>query len=190
MALCEIAGIPTRVVMHGFGGHITAEACVDGHWGYIDPRCGVYFLKPDGTMASVWELWQDPGLMQGQSEDVKADVGEQWTYEERLFKCEKKYFHPEEINGFQNYNLRHASRYSYNQLTQDEATRAGLFVINDFYREAANRIFGLEDELDRFVPPESKHKTDFADKRYPPDPHSNLPVRFAPPASAQDVCID
>ena len=74
VALCEVAGIPARIVMHDIGGHITAEAYVDGHWGYIDPRCGVYFLKPDGAMASVWELWQDPRLMRGQSDEVKADV--------------------------------------------------------------------------------------------------------------------
>ena len=188
VALCEIAGIPARIVMHDIGGHITAEARVDGHWGYIDPRCGVYFLKPDGAMASVWELWQDPSLMRGQSEEAKADVGEQWTYEERLLKCERKYFHPEEINGFQNYSLRNASRYSYNQLTQDEATRAGLFVINDFYREAANRIFGLEDDFDLFIPSERKPEVDLADKHYLAGPDTHLPVEFVTPASAEDVC--
>ena len=196
VVLCEIAGIPARIVMHDIGGHITAEARVDGHWGYIDPRCGVYFLKPDGTMASVWELWQDPSLMKGQSEKVKADVGEQWTYEERLFKCEKKYFHPEEVNGFQNYSLCHASRYSYSQLTQDEATRAGLFVINGFYCEAANRIFGLEDELDRYIWPErTLRKIPLAYRndgfsqwfRKPPMPRSIVEQRLIDPFEGTNV---
>ena len=196
VALCEIAGIPARIVMHDIGGHITAEACVDGHWGYIDPRCGVYFLKPDGTMASVWELWQDPSLMQGQSEEVKADVGGQWTYEERLFKCERKYFQPEEVNGFQNYSLRNASRYSYNQLTQNEATRAGLFVIIDFYLEAANRIFGLEDKLDRFIWPERRlrkiplaYRNDGFSQwfRKPPMPRSVVEQRLIDPFEGTNV---
>ena len=196
VALCEVAGFPARIVMHDIGGHITAETYVDGHWGYIDPRCGVYFLKPDGALASVWELWQDPRLMRGQSEEVKADVGEQWTYEERLFKCEKKYFHPEEVNGFQNYRLRDADRYSYNQLTQDEAKRSGLFVINGFYREAANRIFGMEDELDRYIWPERElkkiplaYRNDGFSQwfRKPPMPRSIVEERLIDPFEGTNV---
>ena len=66
VALCEIAGIPARIVMHVLGGHICSEVFVDGAWAYMDPRTGVYFQKPDGRLASVWALWWDPPDVSGE----------------------------------------------------------------------------------------------------------------------------
>lgn len=143
VALCEIAGIPGRIVMHDIGGHITSEVYVDGHWAYIDPRCGMYFLKPDGSFASVWELWNNPGLLRAQSEEVKADVSPRWTWEYRVWKCEAMYFDPKEVNGFENYSLADADRYSYGQLPYQEAVERGLFVINKDYCKAIDRVFGF-----------------------------------------------
>ncbi|MEA3401600.1 MAG: hypothetical protein U9R79_10205 [Armatimonadota bacterium] len=143
VALCEIAGIPGRIVMHDIGGHITAEVLIGGDWAYVDPRCGVYCLKPDGSFASVWEIWQDPGLLRRQTEEVRAEVSDLWTWEERVTKCEQRYFHPLEVNGFQNYSLADAERYQYRQLTHDEAKQAGLYHINERYRALAERTFGL-----------------------------------------------
>ena len=54
--------MPGRIVMHDIGGHIAAEICIEGQWAYIDPRAGIYCLKPDGSFASTWELWQNPAL--------------------------------------------------------------------------------------------------------------------------------
>ena len=110
VALCEIAGMPGRIVMHDVGGHITSEILVDGHWAYVDPRVGLYFVKPDGLLASTWDLWQNPALLRQQTDQVKADLSARWTWEERLWKCEKKYFHPAEVNGFENYSLADAAR--------------------------------------------------------------------------------
>lgn len=31
VALCEVKGIPARIVMHNIAGHITAEAYINGH---------------------------------------------------------------------------------------------------------------------------------------------------------------
>jgi hypothetical protein len=84
VGLCEIAGIPARLVMHDIGGHINAEAYIDGHWGYIDPRFGLYFLKPDGHLASVWEIWDDPSLLRQQSRHVKNDVAGEKSWEQRV----------------------------------------------------------------------------------------------------------
>ena len=42
--LCEVAGIPGRILYHVIGGHVTAEVFV-GAWAYVDPRMGVYFRK-------------------------------------------------------------------------------------------------------------------------------------------------
>lgn len=147
VALCEVAGIPGRIVMHDIGGHIAAEVHADGGWAYVDPRCGVYFRKSDGALASVRELRDDPSILRAQPRSVKDDVGEQWTWEERVTKCEQRYFHPREINGFQNYSLADAERYRYEQLSAGEAKQAGLFRINGPYRMTIDRVFGLADDL-------------------------------------------
>ena len=144
VALCEIAGIPGRIVMHVVGGHICSEVCVDGHWAYFDPRCGIYFEKADGSLASVGDLLQDPGLIREQSVEVKDEVSPWFTWEERAWKCEHKYLAPAEINGFQNYSLSEAHRYRYDQKTNRQATADGLFVANRDYLDAANDAFGLE----------------------------------------------
>ncbi|MBE9570178.1 MAG: hypothetical protein IMF11_06110, partial [Proteobacteria bacterium] len=143
VALCEIAGIPGRIVMHDIGGHITSETYIEGKWAYIDPRCGIYCLKPDGTFASTWEIWQNPELLRSQSEVVKADVSERFTWEERVWKCEKMYFHPREVNGFENYSLKDTFRYNYFQTTRKGAIDAGLLEINKKYTQTAHQIFGL-----------------------------------------------
>ncbi|MBD3293437.1 MAG: hypothetical protein GF393_10970, partial [Armatimonadia bacterium] len=147
VALCEVAGIPGRIVMHDIGGHIAAEVHVDDGWVYVDPRCGVYFRKAAGTLASVRELCDDPSILRAQPQSVKDDVGEQWTWEERVTKCEQRYFDTREINGFQNYSLADADRYRYEQLSSAEAKHAGLFRINGPYRMTIDRVFGLADDL-------------------------------------------
>jgi hypothetical protein len=143
VALCEVGGMPGRIVMHVVGGHICCEILIDGRWAYIDPRCGMYFLKPDGSLASVWDVWNDPGLIRRQPASVRADVSARWTWHQRAWACERKYFHPSEINGLMNYSLSDAGRYTYAQRTTPEATRAGLFEINKKYRVVLNDIFGL-----------------------------------------------
>lgn len=143
VALCEVAGIPGRIMMHDIGGHITSEVYVEGVWAYIDPRCGIYCLDGDGRMLSAWEIWNDPEVLRQQSDDVKNEVSDLWSWDFRCEACEKKYFHPLEVNGFQNYSLMDAGRYTYAQLSRDEAIALGLLVLNADYRAALTRVFGL-----------------------------------------------
>ncbi len=145
VGLCEIAGIPGRIVMHTIGGHITSEIYVDGGWAYVDPRSGVYFRHPDGSLASVWELWRDPSIMRNQSESVKADASDRWTWEFRLRQCEVKYFSPNEVNGFENYSLTDAGQYGYEQLTEQQVRDRGLYKINEKYRATIDAVFGTSD---------------------------------------------
>ncbi len=126
------------------GGHIASEILVEGRWAYIDPRAGFYCLDADGGFLSVWEIWQNPEVLRRQAEAVKADVSDLWTWEERVEKCECKYFHPLEVNGFENYSLADADCYSYVQKTQQQATADGLFVTDKVYAATANRVFGLD----------------------------------------------
>lgn len=143
VALCEVADIPGRIVMHDIGGHICSEILVDEQWAYIDPRCGVYFLKRDGSFASVWELWNDPSLIRKQPDSVKRDVAKWWTWQQRARACEQKYFHPAEVNGFEHYSLADSDQYTYGQLTIREVRRRGMFEINKLYRAAIADVFNL-----------------------------------------------
>ncbi|MFO7946072.1 MAG: transglutaminase family protein [Armatimonadota bacterium] len=144
VALCEVAGIAGRIVMHDIGGHITSEIFVDGRPVYIDPRAGFYCLDSHGEFLSMWEIWQNPEIMRRQSASTRSDISDLWNWEERLEKCEQKYFHRLEVNGFENYSLADADRYSYVQKTQQQATDDGLFVMSDRYRKLAEEIFGLQ----------------------------------------------
>jgi len=143
VALCEVMGVAGRVLMHVIGGHITSEILVEGRWAYIDPRCGFYCLDSGGQFLSAWEIWRNPEALRQQDESTKRDVSDLWTWEERVEKCERKYFHPLEVNGFENYSLADAERYSYTQKTQRQATADGLFVTDKIYAATASRVFGL-----------------------------------------------
>ena len=142
-ALCEIAEIPARIIMHDIGGHITAEAYMDGHWGYIDPRFGIYFLRPDGKIASLWELMNDPSPAADQLEAVKAEVAGNYTWEQRADSCRRKFFSPMEVNGFEYYSLADADKYHYGTLTDEETMAAGLYRVNGIYAALISHTFNL-----------------------------------------------
>ena len=38
----------------------------------MDPRKGIYFLKPDGSFASVWDVWRHPYLLRSQPDDWRT----------------------------------------------------------------------------------------------------------------------
>ena len=141
--LCEVAGIPGRILYHVIGGHVTAEVFV-GAWAYVDPRMGVYFRKPDGGLASAWDLWRDPSIMANQPDDVKRDVSYQSSWAERVARCRDFFFHPHEVNGFVNYRLADAPRFDYAQTTSEQASNAGLWTINQEYRALIEAVFGVE----------------------------------------------
>ena len=148
VSLCEIAGLPSRIVMHDIAGHIVAEVCVDGNWGYIDPKLGLYFLKEDGTLASTWEVWTNPSLMYTQCDAVKSDLRGNADWPERIKRCENKYFNINEVIGFENYSLAESSKYSYVTLTWNEAVKAGLLRINKEYCFSADQVFKVEKKDD------------------------------------------
>ncbi len=145
VALSEVAGMPGRLVMHVLGGHICTEILVDGQWAYIDPRCGIYFLKDDGGFTSVRELWQDPTIVWRQTESVKADASDQWPWSWRAWKCANMYFNPYEVNGFQNYSLADADRYEYGRLARKDTLAAGLLEVNKDYVATARRALRLDE---------------------------------------------
>ncbi len=148
VALCEVSGIPARIIMHDLGGHIVTEVHVEGGWAYVDPRCGVYFVKPDGALASLLDLCRDPTIIRNQPERVRADVSDQWTWALRAWKVENMYCNPAEVHGFQNYSLAHADRYDFSQVPRKQALADGLMEINRRYVSTAHRALGLPPEHD------------------------------------------
>jgi transglutaminase-like putative cysteine protease len=60
-ALCQVAGIPARIVNlvelgAAYGGHVIIEAWRDGAWGAVDPLHEIVYTHPDGRPVAVREL--------------------------------------------------------------------------------------------------------------------------------------
>ena len=105
--LCQIAGIPARYVGHSVGGHGVSEAYVEGGWAYFDNR-GKYFVKPDGSLASAWDLMRNPGLIDEQPPEVRAELREGYDYEGT-----RRYFSRVEVTAITNYFVWERARYGY-----------------------------------------------------------------------------
>jgi len=83
IVMAQIAGIPSRYVGHmtpldhdspSTGtGHGVCELHVDGAWAYFDVR-GRCFEKANGSLASAWGVISAPGLLDRQSEAIKAHM--------------------------------------------------------------------------------------------------------------------
>ncbi|MCK5806044.1 MAG: hypothetical protein KAI66_24645, partial [Lentisphaeria bacterium] len=184
VALCEVIGIPARIIMHDLGGHIVNEVRVEDHWAYIDPRCGVYFLKPDGSFASLLELCQDPSIIHNQSEEVKAEVSDQWTWSLRAWKVENMYCNPAEVNGFQNYSLADADTYDFSQISRKDVLANGMMDVNKEYVRTAHRALGLIPGLTaRKWSSRTLRKTDIAYR------HDGFSIFFKkPPMDQKELC--
>ena len=68
-ALCQVAGIPARMVYLAdislaYSGHAIIEAHRRGKWGAVDATTDVIYLHPNGEPASVWELMNQPALVE------------------------------------------------------------------------------------------------------------------------------
>lgn len=146
VALCEMEEIPARRIAHIVGGHYTAEAFVDGHWMYVDPRFGIWFMKPDGRGASLQELLDNPQLVEQQPESVKADVVAYTDWPTRAAKCRNIYFTPVEMNCFEYYSLADARKYHFATFTYEQAVANGLLHYNQFYRKLIQELTTIRQE--------------------------------------------
>src|SRR5690606_26197140 len=59
--IARAAGREARV--WGLGGHVIPEVRVNGKWVVYDPDLGVYYRKPDGSIAGVDDLAAGPTLI-------------------------------------------------------------------------------------------------------------------------------
>ncbi len=133
VALCEIAGIPGRIVMHIAGGHYTSEFYINGRWGWCDPRMGFYLLDEQGRLASVDDFMQDPSIIDKQSDEVKKDIVGYTTWEIRAARCRTYYSNPNELNCFAYYSLGDSGKYNYTIIPHQKAIDNGLMKYNAVY---------------------------------------------------------
>lgn len=66
--LCQVAGFPCRLVHlfdldQAYSGHVIIEAHRDGRWGALDSSTAVAYVTSDGKPASVWQLMNNPTLI-------------------------------------------------------------------------------------------------------------------------------
>ena len=140
VALLEVLGIPARIITHTVGGHVTAEVYADGKWGYIDPRCGMYFLLEDGRLASLWELIHDHSILDRQTDAVRADVSDRWQHAERIRALKEKYLSAGEVNSFKYYSLADADKYNYSWMTDEKCIDLNMNLICTEYGRARNAV--------------------------------------------------
>ena len=143
VALCEIMGIPGRIITHIVGGHLTCELCVDGSWGYFDPRTGLFFIKKDGKLASLYDLISDPSIIENQSDNVKKELSERWTYEQRISRC-KIFFSKKEINTVKFYSLSNKNGYNYKWLFFNDLWKNEMNTKAAEYEKAINAVLGVK----------------------------------------------
>jgi len=85
-ALCQVAGLQARPVLFWtvpdpkdsekiLGGHTVAEIHVDGQWAYFDPMPGFYCQKPNGSLASIRDIRNDPSLLTDMPQEVQDEMG-------------------------------------------------------------------------------------------------------------------
>ncbi len=68
-ALCQVAGFPARLVIlidteKAYSGHVIIEVHRAGVWGAVDPEMNVIYRHRRGRPASIWELMNDPDLIE------------------------------------------------------------------------------------------------------------------------------
>ncbi|MDA0838683.1 MAG: transglutaminase-like domain-containing protein [Planctomycetota bacterium] len=84
-SFCQIAGLQARPVMFWtvpdpedpakiLGGHTVAEIFVDGSWAFFDPMPAIYCQKPDGSLASIRDIREDPSLITSMSDAVLKEM--------------------------------------------------------------------------------------------------------------------
>lgn len=127
--LCQVAGMPARYVGHYIDRHGVSEAYCNGRWAYIDNE-GRYFLKPDGTLASVRELKRNPELITTQSPEVLAEDRKRFSLE----RSEREFCRVE-VTVMANYFVWESARYSYDWIWPTPEFHARLKALREQFPE-------------------------------------------------------
>ena len=140
VSLCEICGLPGRIVMQVVGGHIVCEIFLEDNWAYFDPRCGLFYLDENDRFLSIDSLVKNPQPILEQKEWVRNFLSSKWTYEQRMERNYNILFSKKEMQCFCDYSLMDATEYNYNWKSLKNAERDGLFIINKRYDQLTEQI--------------------------------------------------
>lgn len=119
--LCQIAGLPARLIGSHISGHMMNEVYLNGKWTWFDCMMGNYFYNDDGSMASWWDLVQDPKLINRQKKSTWAETRmfhefpelEPYALAFRQIKLRDCYLHPKEAQCVGNYYAWDHHKYDY-----------------------------------------------------------------------------
>jgi len=147
ICLAQIAGLPARYVGHHIGGHGVTEIYIEGGWAYIDVR-GRYYIKPDGKLASTWEIWQNRDeIMLNQPPEIRRDIRDSarqpvppekdWIY----LRC----FHPAEVITITPYAVWMRDQFDYSLVPRDKEVEQKIRPYNEQMAEVWRELYGPED---------------------------------------------
>lgn len=116
--LAQLAGIPSRYIGHMVPiwdyddpqqntGHGVNELYIEGGWAYFDTS-GKYYVKPDGSLATTWDLIRNPALVDQQPADVLRHIR---TGQDQ--SNTRRYFSPTTVHIVVNYLEQDHPRYDY-----------------------------------------------------------------------------
>lgn len=128
VCLCQIAGLPARLMSSHISGHMMSEVYVNGTWMWVDAMKGMYCFLDSGEPASTWDLIKDPCLFDRQKSSVWDDcrpIGGAGLKEFEKFDkayCQAKarecYFHPKEGIAIGNYFVWEKDNYTFPWITE------------------------------------------------------------------------
>lgn len=130
LCLCQIAGLPGRLMGAHISGHMMSEIYLEESWMWVDCMKGMYCRKDDGTPASTRDLKQDPELFNRQAAEVWEDcrpvnlTGLPEMRDREVAFCQAKartcYFHPREAIALGNYFVWDTLNYTYPWRTEPD----------------------------------------------------------------------
>ena len=75
--MCQMAGFPCRIANlfdldQAYSGHVIVEAHRAGRWDALDSSTGIVYTAADGLPASVWDLMNNPTLVEEHRKNPRA----------------------------------------------------------------------------------------------------------------------
>ncbi|MBQ4526819.1 MAG: transglutaminase domain-containing protein [Clostridia bacterium] len=126
VSLCEVLGIPGRIVMHVVCGHINCEVFIEDKWCFFDPRFAVFFVDENEKFLSVEEIMQNKDVIFNQPDWVKKYVSQQVTFDKISKDYYNLYMHPNQIHTFCDYSLMDYNLYTYNIVMENIPEKTGI----------------------------------------------------------------
>jgi transglutaminase-like putative cysteine protease len=141
VALCEIAGMPGRIIFHLTTGHLTNEIYLEDGWAYFDPRFGMFCVDENNHLMSVNDIINCPSMIYNQPQWVYDYYSPEYGMEYKLKRNYDRYLCKKEVQLYGDYSLCHADRYHFNWMPsiiypvkkRDDAHRKYQAAIENYY---------------------------------------------------------